>query len=123
MNSFSKVIQPKPASFFNTNKPLWICGFHDADSNDAIGSSISIPGNFDVDMKCVDARVFQPGLSYFINDLHARNHQLISKQRTSKPPTNYEYNLANLMNLHFDARTRGDFNAAHRFQQHINILR
>lgn len=123
MSSFSKVIQPEPITSFVTYQPLQVCGWTDKDDNDDIGSSISIPGKIDVTKKCIDPRIFRPGLTLYIQHLHTQNALLLNKQRVSTPPTNYEYNLANLMNLQFDARKRGDFRAVQRFQQHINNLR
>lgn len=107
MTSFSKVIQPK-TSYFVTNQPLISCSFNELDDNDTIGSSISLPGNFDVNQKCFDTAHFRVGLTAYVNELHARNELLLNK----KKPSNYEYSLANFMNLKFDAISRGDLHAA-----------
>ena len=115
MSSFSKVIQPKNASFFTTQQPLRICSFDAIDDNETIGASIPIPGLIDTTLKCCDSCNLKNGFAMYIKDLHLRNASLI-------PPSNYEYNLANLMNLHFDAIRRRDFTAAKRFQLLINNL-
>jgi hypothetical protein len=115
MTSFSKVIKPQPSRFV-TNQPLNICSFDELDDNDRIGSSISLPGNFDVNQKCFDSKHFRNGLACYVNELHARNELLLNK----KPPSNYEYNLAKFMNLKFDAISRGDLHAAMQIQLLIN---
>lgn len=117
MSSFSKVIQPK-TSHFVTHQPLNICSFDELDDNDRIGSSISLPGHIDVNQKCFDSRHFRRGLAWYVNDLHARNELLLN----NKTPSNYEYNLANFINLKFDAISRGDLHAAMRIQLLINKL-
>ena len=117
MTSFSKVIKPNTYHFV-TPQPLKICSFDELDDNDIIVSSISLPGNFDVNQKCFDSRHFRRGLTAYVNDLHARNELLLN----NKTPSNYEYNLANFMNLHFDAISRGDLPAAMRIQLLINKL-
>lgn len=122
MSSFSKVIQPKPASFFKTHQPLHICSFNSLDDNDLIGAGIPIPGNFETSIKCENPHHLKIGLSMYIKDLHARNAVLLKQPRYNQPPCNYNYNIANLMNLQFDARKRGDFIAVKRFQQLINLL-
>jgi hypothetical protein len=117
MTSFSKVIQPK-TSCFVTIQPLNICSFNELDDNDKIDSSISLPGHIDINQKCFDSTHFRFGLTAYVNDLHASNQLLLNKQTIS----NYEYNLANLMNLKFDAISRGDLPAAMRLQLLINKL-
>jgi len=119
MSSFSKVIQPKPASFFKTPQPIQICSFNSLEDNELIGATIPIPGQFSTNQACLDTRRIKSGLSMYIKELHACNAQLLNKPTT---PSNHEYNLANLMNLHFDAINRGDFSAANRFQLLINNL-
>lgn len=118
MSSFSKVIQPKSASFFRTQQPLSICSFDAIDDNDTIGASIPIPGLIDTTLKCCDSCNLKNGFAMYIKDLHLRNASLIA----SNTPSNYEYNLANFMNLKFDAISRGDLHAAMRIQLLINNL-
>jgi hypothetical protein len=115
MSSFSKVIQPKNASFFTTHQPLRICSFDSIDDNETIGASIPIPGLIDTTLKCSGTCNLKNGFAMYIKDLHLRNASLIR-------PSNYEYNLANLMNLHFDAINRRDFIAANRLSTLINQL-
>ena len=122
MSSFSKVIQPKNASFFTTHQPLRICSFDSIDDNDTIGASIPIPGLIDTTLKCGDTRRIKSGLSMYIKDLHLRNAYLIQQTLRDIRPSNHEYNLANLMNLHFDAINRGDFTAAQRLSTLINHI-
>ena len=84
MSSFSKVIQPTPAHFFNTPKPIHICSFNSLDDNETIGAAIPMPGMFDTKFKCCDTRNFKLGFDMYIKDLHLRNASLI--QLT---PSNY----------------------------------
>ena len=58
----------------------------------------------------------------YIKDLHLRNASLIQHTLRDIRPSNYEYNLANLMNLQFDAINRRDFTAAQRLSTLINQL-
>ena len=73
-----------------------------------------MPGTIDTQQISVDPRTFQSGFASYINELHARNAHFINTH--SSTPTNYEYNIANLMNLQFDAIRRNDNAAAKRFQ-------
>ena len=119
MTSFSKVIQPKSASFFKTPQPIQICSFNSLEDNEHIGAAIPMPGHFSTNQACLDARRIKYGFSMYIQELHASNALLLNKPTS---PSNHEYNLANLMNLHFDAIRRRDFIAANRFQLLINNL-
>jgi hypothetical protein len=139
MTSFSKTIQRPKKTFFYTPQTLAMCSFDELDDNEKIGASIPIPGRFETTNHCIDSRLYTSGLSRYTKELHANNKILLSNPRnvtshiiTHKPnikqdnhyipPTNHQYNIANLMNLRFDALSREDYESASRFQQHINKL-
>ena len=115
MNSFNKVIAPPATSMVSKfQKPLQICtSWSQIQDQEDINASILIPGNISSQKQvCYQVCNLQPTFAnfrtYLYNNINL--HQ----------PSNKEYNLANLMNMQFDAIRRNDHIAAHRFQQLIN---
>ena len=139
MTSLSKTVHPPKKTLFHTPQTLAMCSFDELDDNEKIGASIPLPGQFNTTKHCVDSLRYTSGLSQYTRELQANNKILLSNPRivtsliiTHKPnirhcnnyiqPTNNQYNIANLMNLQFDALSRGDYDSATRFQEHINKL-